>query len=338
MFKSPVMYPDKSNYKINPLKLRFAEKLLIGEKISKLLIEKNINLELSYSDSEDKTKPVIVLMHGNSSSKKVFEEQSQHFSKNYRVITIDLLGHGDSTKISYLENLTLDEKNQLSEDFYNPAAMIAEVKQLLESRNIQNAHMIGWSLGGHIAYGLAAENKNLVASITTIGSPPVLLSSSGLNKGFGEWFVNNLVPQWVDEPKNYSHEEATKIAEHVGFKPDDKYITHDIMTADPLMRRGLFLRFRDYDHPDYAQTGLNGEALVKKIGIPICLIVGKNDRGVNPHCISSFNNQLMNKHSIVRVVEDAPHAVFVSHPQEFYKIVDEFLESIELNQRLYCTV
>ena len=71
---------------------------------------------------------------------------------------------------------------------------------------------------------------------------PVLFSSIGFKKGFGDWFVNTLLPEWVETPKHYQTEEATKIGKDVGFKAQDKYFANDMMSADPQMRRNLFLK------------------------------------------------------------------------------------------------
>lgn len=300
-----------------------------------MIEEKNLQLKLQVYDSAvcDNTKSVIVLIHGNSSSKEVFQEQIKYFSETYRVIAIDLLGHGKSTKISNLENINGEEREQLAEVFYNPCAMISEITQLLQAKKIENSHLIGWSLGGHIGYGVAIENQKLVSSITTIGSPPVLFSANGFKKGFGEWFVTTLVPDWVNNPKNYSREEASVISASIGFKSEDKFAIEDLMNTDPLIRRHLFLKLNEYDKETYRAV-LDAENFILNTDLPVCLIVGEKDAGINASYINNFERKLKNQDSSVHVIQDAPHAVFSTNKNEYLKIVDNFIEEVSPSNSL----
>lgn len=323
-----------TKFLINPSKLSIDNKAVINEEASRILTENNIKIEINVYDSDitNFTKPTIVFLHGNSASKKIFENQIKHFSKDYRVIAIDLIGHGDSTTISSIGNLTESQKQILCEALYNPIAMVAEVTQLLEAKGVHGAHLIGWSLGGHIAYGVAVENKNLVASITTIGSPPVKFSTTGFEKGFNPWFVNTLVPEWVNQPKQYTLEEAAGISQHIGFRAEDP-LAKDMTIADPQMRRHLFLKLKDYDKTEYTGSVLDGEQFAKQTDIPLCLMVGENDGGINAQYFSSFQRELRNPASRIVIVKEAPHAIFKTHSEEYYHVADSFLAQVKPKEK-----
>ncbi len=315
-------------FEMHPDNLKIDNKPLIPKKISHLLNKRKIKITLDVFDSDihNGVKPTIVFIHGNSTSKKVFSDQIKYYSNNYRVIAFDLIGHGLSTKISNIDGLTTNERFNLAQVFYNPFTMIAGVRQLLEAKAINNAHLVGWSLGGHIAYGVAIENPQLIASITTIGSPPIKFSTKGIKKGLHEWFVDVLVPDWINNPKNYSIPEAENITYHMGLNSSEKYFIDDLISTDPQMRKYLFLELNKYDSRKYIGTALDAENFAKSTSLPLCLIVGEKDCGIKADYIETFSGKFLNKSSRVVVIKDAPHAVFKTHTDKIHEIIDKFIE------------
>lgn len=112
---------------------------------------------VSYSQSKEEGQP-IVFIHGNSSSKESFEYQlASSALQKYRLISIDLPGHGDSSK--WLKPYSI-------EGF---ASLLADFCQLLE---LENPVLVGHSLGGHVAI----ETLPLLdscAGLIFFGTPPI---------------------------------------------------------------------------------------------------------------------------------------------------------------------
>lgn len=61
------------------------------------------NTKISYSDSG--TGNAIVLLHGFLENKKMWTEYVDLFSEKYRIVTIDLLGHGQSEPLGYVHEM-----------------------------------------------------------------------------------------------------------------------------------------------------------------------------------------------------------------------------------------
>lgn len=278
------------------------------------------------SDPTHPQRPTMVFIHGNSSSHRAFIHQILHFYPHYRILAIDLPGHGKTPKA-----------NEKAEKDYHPLAIIQAVTKALKEKGITQAHFIGWSLGGHIAYGVAFEDPSLVASITTIGSPPIAFSKAGFNKGFSEWFVNELIPEWIKNPKAYSREQAILICNSIGFKPNDEKAIEDMMNTDPFVRKYLFSRLHE-NESKITNTALDGENFVHSTSLPLCLIVGQNDVGINTQCILDAQHKFKNKISKVNIIKDAPHAVFISHPNEFHNIVNDFINKVKAKHQLKCAL
>jgi pimeloyl-ACP methyl ester carboxylesterase len=304
--------------------------------IQALLREKNISMKLSFIDTHPNTdKPVMVLLHGNSASTKIFADYIQRYSNDFRVIAIDLMGHGNSTKICNLENLSREDVGLVCDAFYNFSALTHQVKYVLDTNKIKNAHFVGWSLGGHISYGLAILDLDLAASITTIGAPPTRFSHLGFKKGFSEWFVNTLVADWVNHPKAYNLDEAREIGMHIGFNGKDLEIfSKDMSESDPEFRKYLFLKLLSYDSDEYTGTCFDAETFIRETSMPVNMIVGQQDVGISSSHITEINKIMKNSLSATHVIAKASHAVFKTHADACHLIISEFIGKVIACSRL----
>lgn len=112
-------------------------------------------IELDYEDAGKGN--VLLLLHGLGSTKKDWDAQVPFFSKNYRVIALDLRGHGNSTK---------------PVDDYGVAVMTEDVKQFLDTLNIKKATIVGFSMGGAVAFEMAATHPEYIANLVIVNSGP----------------------------------------------------------------------------------------------------------------------------------------------------------------------
>ena len=106
------------------------------------------DIELDYEDYGNGK--VLLLLHGLGSTKKDWDAQVPFFSKKYRVITLDLRGHGASTK----------PKNA-----YSVGLMTEDVKLFLDKLQIKTATFIGFSMGGAVAFQMASSYPAYVEDI-----------------------------------------------------------------------------------------------------------------------------------------------------------------------------
>lgn len=311
-----------------PIQAFFDLSPFLPKPILDILNKYHANVRLNYMDTHpgDSSHPVLVLIHGNSSSIHAFDDVIKHNSGKYRIIAMDLLGNGLSTKVSNLNNISERDKHTLGEALYHPLTMIASIRHLLEAKKISKANLLGWSLGGHFAFGVAVENPELVASIITIGTPPVLFSQNGIKKGFSEWFVNVLVPQWVNQPTYYSLKDAREIGKAIGFVGQDlENLAQDMTTTDPLMRKYVFAKLAEFDEHKYLGSALDGNTFVTTTEIPQCHLVGNQDTGINTNLMEEVDKEMQHPLSSVHLISNASHAVLQTHKEVCYTIIDDFI-------------
>lgn len=112
----------------------------------KQLNYKNINL--SYSETGKGT--AIVLLHGFLENSTMWDFYVTEFSKKYRVITIDLLGHGQTECLGYVHTM---------ED------MADAVHAVLHELRIRKAIFMGHSMGGYVALAFAELYPDMIKGI-----------------------------------------------------------------------------------------------------------------------------------------------------------------------------
>ncbi len=112
---------------------------------------KNINL---YFTDEGKGEAV-VLLHGFLENSTMWTNLGPEISKNHRVVTIDLLGHGQTDSIGYIHTMEM---------------MAEAVKAVLEHLQIEQANFIGHSMGGYVALAYAENYTSDVAGLCLMNS------------------------------------------------------------------------------------------------------------------------------------------------------------------------
>jgi pimeloyl-ACP methyl ester carboxylesterase len=102
------------------------------------------NTKISYSDTGKGN--AVVLLHGFLENKTMWQDLVPEWSKKNRIITIDLLGHGETECLGYVHSM---EENAEA------------VQAVLSKLRIRKAVFVGHSMGGYVAlaYGeLYPEN------------------------------------------------------------------------------------------------------------------------------------------------------------------------------------
>lgn len=111
------------------------------------------NTKISYTDSGEGN--AIVLLHGFLENKKMWKDYVSFFSDQYRVITIDLLGHGESDCLGYVHSM---------ED--NASA----VHEVLEHLPVEKAIILGHSMGGYVGLAFAELYPESIQKLVLLNS------------------------------------------------------------------------------------------------------------------------------------------------------------------------
>ena len=119
--------------------------------------------KLHFSDSGVRNGHVIVFIHGWTSSQRVFQKNIEYFGRKYRVIGIDLPGHGQSDRADATEFKNL----------YGHPYFADSVVALLSQLDVKNVSIIGWSLGGTVAIDLVLRYPDIVDNLILVSTPAI---------------------------------------------------------------------------------------------------------------------------------------------------------------------
>ncbi|PKB16926.1 alpha/beta fold hydrolase [Flavobacterium sp. 5] len=111
------------------------------------------NTQISYTDSGKGT--AVVLLHGFLENKTMWDHYVSQLSTKNRIITIDLLGHGQTESLGYVQTM---EEN---------ADMVYDV---LSKLRIRKAIFVGHSMGGYVALAFAELYPEKIKGLVLLNS------------------------------------------------------------------------------------------------------------------------------------------------------------------------
>jgi pimeloyl-ACP methyl ester carboxylesterase len=107
-----------------------------------------------YYETYGKGEPLL-LLHGNSSSIRIFEKQIPELSKHFKVIAVDTRGQGKSSE---------DGKT------YTYDLFAADMNALLDQLQLDSVNIVGWSDGGNTGLIMAMQYPVKVKKLVTMGA------------------------------------------------------------------------------------------------------------------------------------------------------------------------
>ncbi len=102
--------------------------------------------------------PTLVMCHGFTTNSNFWREQIDFFSKTHQVIVFDLPGHGASPRPAHRQ--------------YSINAFVDDLEKIFNTLSIENAILIGLSMGGTIAQFFAIKHPNLLCALVLVSATP----------------------------------------------------------------------------------------------------------------------------------------------------------------------
>lgn len=251
------------------------------------------NTKISYTDSGDGT--TIVLLHGFLENKKMWKDYITFFSDKYRVITIDLLGHGESDSLGYVHSM---EEN---------ANVVQEVLQHL---NIEKATVLGHSMGGYVGLAFAElfpKNINklvLLNSTSKADSHEKKINRNRAIKAVKQNYVNFVS---LAIGNLFSENNRTRLADEI-----EKAKVQALKT--PL--QGIVASLEGM------KVRKDRESLLKQNLFPTLLILGKKDPVLN---YEENSTQIENTNAKLVSFEDG-HMSQIENKEELKTVLLDFFE------------
>lgn len=230
----------------------------------------------------------LMLLHGLFGALSNFSALIEYFKTSYKVIVpvlplldLDLL----HTSVGGLEKF---------------------VNKFIERRGYNHIHLMGNSLGGHVALLHVLKNPGKIKSL-------ILTGSSGLfENGMGDTY-----------PKRGDKEYIRKKTALTFYDPAmaDEELVNEVFE---ITNNRLKVIKIIYLAKSAIRNNLGEE--ISKITQPTCLIWGNNDSITPPFVGKEFNRLIPN--SEIHFIDKCGHAPMMEVPEEFNKILEGFLTKL----------
>lgn len=254
---------------------------------------------IAYHESRGKGPPVLFI-HGNSMSGYCFARQfASPLGEQYHLVALDLPGHGGSSPAH-------DPKSA-----YTLPAYAATVAAFASKLTINNAVLVGWSLGGHVLLETMGHLQES-AGLMILGAPPV-----GKPMSAKAFIPNPLIPLLFQPDLN--DEEITALAAAF-FKPEREIPTffHDDMRrTDGAAREVLGSSIGEGNYTDEIAVAAN-------LDKPLAVMHGERDSLINLSHIKSLAMPSLWRNAI-QIIPEAGHAAHWAQPKAFNRLLNEFI-------------
>lgn len=246
--------------------------------------------------------PDVIFIHGAFLDRTSWEPQIKAFSSDYRVTCYDVRGHG---------------KTEAGEIQFSDSH---DLKILMDSLEIEKAHLVGLSMGGGIALDYASQYPDRIGGLILVG-PGI---------GGGTWdselytaYVQELTPHLQAE--DFEEINATML-KYWSIGPDRDEVSVDQAFLDTM--RSLMDRNRQRWYLNGLVQRLDPPVMevADQIGNPILIINGTADLPDIHTNSATFAERAPNVS--IEEVEDAGHIVNLEKPAQFNELAQKFLGSL----------
>ncbi len=227
----------------------------------------------------------ILMVHGFGAGKDNWLQLAADLRKDYQIIAIDLVGHGESSLEADIHGQPLD--------FLIPSQM-ERLKTLLDALNLDKVHLMGSSMGGAISLLFAAAYPERLHSLT-------LLNNAGIDTPEPSEFF-----QLLDKGENPLIVRKTgdfiRLVDLVmSRKPWTLWLVASILERRALERTHLNDRiFADMlKSREIIGAPEQMEAILASIFMPVLVIWGSEDRVLHTSSVEVMQQHIPNMQAVI---------------------------------------
>jgi len=250
----------------------------------------------------------LVLNHGGLVDNHLWDDQFDEFARHFKVIRYDIRGFGDSGML----------KNGM-----DPYSMERDLYSLLQCLGIEKTYVLGLSMGGALAIDFTLQYPEMVDALITVGA-----GLSGFEMGepdeeleakfaeMDEAFKSGDIARsveislqiWTDGPNRTPHQVNPQLRERVGAMTTRNY------------ERGNDEEVR----PQHIEPPAAGR--LSELHIPTLIIVGDQDAELILEIADTLEKGIVGAKKVV--IPGTAHHLNMEKPEEFNRVVIEFLEQL----------
>jgi pimeloyl-ACP methyl ester carboxylesterase len=244
----------------------------------------------------------IVFLHGFMESLKIWKKFEEFFSESFKVITIDLPGHGKSS--NFFDTHSMD-------------FMAEAVEAVLNHEKIEKAFFVGHSMGGYVSLSMAEKYPSLVRAIC-------LFSSTAFE---------DTEERKIERQRAVKAADAHKMKFITSVVPNLFYNRSGRKSGKRIYRLVKIAARQSKDGITAAIRGMmerkDKTAILKKAKFPILLIGGHDDYLIPTERIEEMSQMIKKVHVVI--IEQCGHVGFYEAKKESIEAIHQFAIEHSLN-------
>ena len=284
-----------------------------------------------YRDQGTADGPVLVLIHGGLASLHTWEPWIAILGQHYRIITVDMPGHGLTGRIPG--------------DIYSRANMVAFLHEFVNKLGLDHFILGGNSMGGGISTNYTLEHPEKVHGLISVagGGVPTDLDSADSAEGADNLGIDiegvvvpgQPVPDKLNTELSASEWLFSKLASRLAVAEGLKYVVYD----DSLITDAMIDRYADlrrYDGIRYAQSIMwqhyyvgvpagDLEPRFAEIQVPTLLLWGDKDELVPVSAAHRFDQGIAD--STLIIYPNVGHVLMEEIPEQSSHDVHDFIQA-----------
>ena len=250
----------------------------------------------------------LVYIHGYLGSSWLYEDFVEYFSKNYRVIAIDHLGHGKSDKPESESYELVELANYVDQAL---SKIIGDEKIILH----------GHSMGGMIAqiYATTPSLAKRLEGLVLMATAPVLQ-----NPGLVQYIEDIKAGKMKIIDKEVVETVFLNLCFHRKFRKnkENKALVNEF--AEKTLENKEFVGFRTMES---IVNSYNVEDKISSIKIPTLILTGDKDIFILPDDSKKMHEKIPNSKLVV-FSPNIGHMINYEAKDEYIKVMEEFLKSL----------
>ena len=249
---------------------------------------------VSFSDQGKER--VVVLLHGYLGSKEIWEKNISELAKTFRVIAIDLPGHGQTACYGYVHSMEL---------------MAKCVKKVMDSLRLKKYVVVGHSMGGYTTLAFAELFPENLCGLCLCHSTP-LPDSEEKKKDRARAIKLVKANKRVYTKDTIKNLFATKNLKYL--KDEVSFATKIALSVS---KQGAVASLEGMkDRP-------NRDIILGMVSYPVMMIIGEHDNILPYESLLAQSETIRNKH--VLVLEHDGHMGFLESPLAVNKGLKKFV-------------
>lgn len=239
---------------------------------------------------------VVVLLHGYLGSHLIWKDTIDNLSKNYRVIAVDLPGHGNTGNFGYAHSMDL---------------MASAVKAILDQLRLKKCVIIGHSMGGYVALAFADLFPDYLKGICLYHSTAY---ADTVEKKADRLRAIELVKK---SRTVYTKATIKNLFASKNLKYLKKEISFATAIAKSTKKEGIVAGLMGMrDRP-------NRDIILGLVNYPIMMVIGEHDNVLNHTLLLEQSRLIKNLHLLY--LEHDGHFGFLESPIQSNKSLRKFL-------------